>query len=180
MNERVRNLVLSSSILAVSVVLVFFQIPLLGMGLDLSYVAILVGRRYIGILYTVILMLIYPWFSVGFMGPIGVLFMIVQGLGLIFIDYIFLKNEIKIVNVIIVISLMVIWSLVINFLVIVPMYWYLAGNTYGNFMGDYSPMDSFIRYEFAWAITGLVFNPIKFAVVYALFTPVFVGLNAWM
>ncbi len=59
------------------------------------------------------------------------------------------------------------YSLLINFVIIVPMYWGLANNTYGNFFGNYSDMSSsFLKYEFSWFITGLVFNPIKLNIIF--------------
>ncbi len=177
MTDKVRKLVLSGSILALAAVLVFFQLPLLGMGLDFSYIAILIGRRYIGYWYSILLMLIYPWFSIGFMGPIGVLFMILQGFGILTLDILLNRKGYSWVGVILVVLLGTLWSVIVNFLVIVPMYWYLAGETAGNMLGNYSEASSFIKFEIVWMITSLVFNPIKLSIVYGVAWGVWIGLE---
>ncbi len=179
MTEKTRNLVLTASILATSMVLVFFQAPFLGMGMDISYIAILLGRRYIGLYWTLLICLIYPWVSVGFMGPIGALFIVFQSMAIVMLDIWLNKDDLNNpFGIIMVVLLGTIASALINFLIIVPMYWWLGGQTWGNFFGNYSDMSSsFLKYELSWMVTGLVFNPIKLGVVYGISYGIWIGLE---
>ncbi len=178
MTDKVRNLVLTSSILATSIILVLIQIPLLGMGLDLSFIAIILGRRYIGFGHAALICLLYPWVSVGFMGPIGALFIIIQSLGVLSLDWLFNRKDYSVFGVIMVVLLGTLWSVLINFVLIVPMYWYLAGETSGNLLGNYTDLsDQFLKYEMSWMITGIVFNPIKLGFVYAITYGLWIALE---
>ncbi len=178
MTEKTRNLVITSSILATSIILVFFQAPLLGMGLDLSYVALLLGRRYIGYWWTVLICLMFPWVSIGFMGPIGALFLVFQSIVIVTLDLLFNKDKYTFFGIAMVVLLGTLASVLINFVIIVPMYWWLAGETFGNVLGNYVDFsDSFIKYEFSWMVTGLIFNPIKLSLVYGISYGIWIALE---
>ncbi len=178
MTTETRKLVLTSSILASAMILVFLQIPLLGMGIDLSFVALLLGRRYIGYWWTILLCLIYPWVSFWFKTPIGSLFLVIQGMGIVTLDLLFNKDEYSVFGVAMVVLLGTLWSAFINFVLIVPMYWALANDTSANVLGTWHDFSGeFLKYEFAWMVTGLIFNPIKLSFVYGVTFGLWVALE---
>ncbi len=180
MTDKVRKLVLSSSILATAIILVMpmFQMPVLGMGLDLSLVAIIIGRRYIGFGHSALICLLYPWVSFGYMGPIGALFLVIQAFGILSLDWLFNRKEYTFFGILMVILLGTIWSVAINFVLIVPMYWALAGETYGNVFGNYTNFSGeFLKYEMSWMITGIVFNPIKISLIYGITIGLWIALE---
>ncbi len=77
-----------------------------------------------------------------------------------------------------VILLGTIWSVLINFVLIVPMYWALAGETSGNLLGNYTDFSGeFLKYQMSWMITGIIFNPIKLGFVYAIAYGLWIALE---
>lgn len=178
MTDKVKNLVITASVLATAMIFALIQIPILGLGLDVSFVAILLGRRYIGYGYSILICLFYPWVSIGFMGPIGVFFMLLQSIGVLTLDYWFNKNNYSLFGIIMVVLLGTLWSVTVNFFIITPMYFYLAGETSGNLFGNFTDLsDEFLKFQFTWLITGTIFNPIKLSLIYGITFGIWIGLE---
>ncbi len=178
MTDKVRKIVLSGTILATSIILVVLQLPMMGMGLDFSFVAILLGRRYIGFGYSMIIAAIYPWVSFAFMGPIGALFLMLQAFGILTLDYWFNKKNYTLYGIVMVVLLGTLYSVMLNFFLITPMYWAFGNSTDGNLFGNYHNFEEeFLKYQFSWLITGVIFNPIKLGFVYAITYGIWIGLE---
>ncbi len=173
MTAKVKKLVLSSSILAIAILLVYFQLPFLTdwLAIDFSLIAILIGRRYIGYWMSMLLMIIYPWFSIlSSLGtPPGALFLMLQGFGVITIDYICNKKGYGWIGVSLSIMLITIWSILLNVFLIGPIWDYLGLATGDQFV--------YLQSWKAWLSVSVVFNPIKFVIVYAITWPIWIGLE---
>lgn len=181
MTEKVRKNVITASILGVSIILSILSLPILSMSLDVSFVALIIGRRYVGVRRTLLVALIYPWFTMYIMTPVGSLFMMLQALAFIMLDYWIIKDgEYTIGKIFSILILITLWSTIINFVLICPMYYYLSGLTDGpgwstalTSGSDYA----FLKYEFAWMITTIIFNPIKVSIIYAITYGLWIALE---
>ncbi|BDU67461.1 MAG: hypothetical protein TYPL_1140 [Candidatus Tyloplasma litorale] len=149
--------------LSIASLLAILEIPLFNdvINMEFSLIAVFISRRYIGLLNSVIICFVYPWFSIfGPNGnPVGALFLLLQSIFVLFIDYIFNKNNYSFLGIILVIILGTIWSMIINGLVIAPI-----------FTGGFDE-------SLTWMIIALIFNPFKFLIIYLLTLPLYKGLE---
>lgn len=127
MNNEIRNLVLTSVFLALCGVLSMIQIPLFFepyAGFDLATIPLLLSRRFVGLAKACIIAIMYPFFTLLSSIPnlIGVLFLVIQSLFLVLIDYKLNKKEYKIIRISLSILLVTIVSIIINVFLIVPLY----------------------------------------------------------
>lgn len=163
MDNQIKELTLSALFLALACVLSMVQImifPAGALSLDFSYVPILIGRRYIGISKTILIGCIFPWFSM--IGPNaggipGVVFLLLQVLPLIMVDFIFNRKNINISGMLLTIAIMTIYSTLLNNWIINPFYFGWEGY-YGDIWTNiklYLPM-------------ALVFNILKLTSVYLI------------
>ncbi len=168
MNKQVKELTLSALILALTCVLSLIQIPLIpemGLSLDFSYVALIIGRRYIGLMKSVILCFIFPWFTLFSTGTgswPGAVFIFLQAIFVILIDYFLMKKKVSIIRVFIAVLSITLWSLLLNVFIIAPMWLTIWDQTWSDYYNN------FFLWENAplWMIVSLIFNPVKFMFVY--------------
>ncbi len=170
MTDRVRKLVLASTILAIAIILVIFEIPFFGttLAIELSLVPILIGRRYIGYWNTVLIIFIYPWFSVFYSSGswVGSIFLFLQGIGAITLDKMFNNKKYSFFGVLFVLLLITIWSALLNMFLIAPLYTIVLG-------GEQYTMKLLLQ----WMVISLLFNPIKFVIIYAITWGLWIGLE---
>ena len=164
MNKQIKEVTLASIILAITIVLCMVQIPMvpaLGLTLDFSYVALIIGRRYIGYIKSIIICFIFPWFTIfsigGNGGLPGALFLLLQSLFVINIDYFLMKNKVSVKGIMMTILLITIFTMFLNAFLIGPMY-------SPNF-SDYYTQDLWSN-VLVWMIVALWFNPLKFIIIY--------------
>ncbi len=168
MNEKTKQLTLSATILAAAAVLLIVQIPIvnnLGLYLDFSLVALLIGRRYVGFWNSFIISTIYPWFSLLFGGnPVGALFLVLQAWVLLVLDAIINKRDMSIFGTFMIIVMVTLWSVVLNVFLIGPLF----------SMGDgYTYLDGWVT----WMTISLIFNPFKLGIVYGISAGLWLALE---
>lgn len=161
MNNQIKDLTYSAIILGMMITLSVIQIPLTAaLSLDFSFIPLLIGRRFIGLYKSLILCFIFSWFTmfIGDGGLPGALFLMIQSLALVLIDYVIMKDKVYIIGIIATIILMTIISVVLNVFVIAPMWWGTYSSYYSNFWENSS----------AFWISAIWFNPLKFILVYSV------------
>ncbi len=173
MNNKTKQLTLSGTILALAIILVIVQIPVvssLGLCIDFSLVALIIGRRYVGLGSTFIILLIYPWFALSSGGtPIGSLFLVLQGIVLILVDLGFNRKGFNWFGSIMTVLIVTLWSAILNIFLIGPMFGFWgewADGTY-TYLSDWT----------LWLVVALIFNPFKLGIIYAICTVVWIGLE---
>ncbi len=180
--EKTFKLTLAGTILATAMLISFitnssFFIPAFSMSLDLSLIVILIGRRYIGLNYSALICLIFPWVSVGTVGGItGVLFIILQAECVLGLDYLFNKEKYTVFGALMVILLGTFISVIINLLIICPIYFFIIKETTASFGGLVSE-DVFYKFELIYMVSGIIFNPLKLSAVYAISFAVWLALE---
>lgn len=127
MKNKLNSLITSSMFLSMSAILVIFQIPYFlapFLFIDLSFVSLLLARRVVGLRNSIIIALIYPWFSLLSISPniVGILFMIFQGLLLIVFDYLLFKHKSTFWKVLLNIILISLISYILNMIIFTPLY----------------------------------------------------------
>lgn len=176
MNSKIKELTLSAIFLSLAGVLSIIQIPIVfGISLDFAFVAILIGRRYIGFSKIIIIGIIYPFFSL--LGPAGsipgVIFLILQILFLLFLDKIISReNEsffITIIKTFLIILLTTIFSAFINAVLIAPMFGAISSTETNESISFSTYYDNFWINAKPWIIIALIFNPFKLVIVYILY-----------
>lgn len=169
MNEKTKQLTLSATILAVSAILVIIQIPMpgnLGLALDFSLVALIIGRRYVGFWNSFLIATIYPFFSL--LSPmgnlIGILFLILQAWALLILDYFINRNGIKPFGTFMIVVMITLWSAILNVFLIGPLWMIGEGYTY---------LDGWL----AWLVIALIFNPFKLGIVFGIAAVLWIALE---
>lgn len=168
MNNQIKELTLSALILALTCVLSLIQIPLvpdMGLSLDFSYVALIIGRRYIGITKTMILCFIFPWFTILSTGTgswPGAIFLFLQSLFVIMIDYIIMKDKITVSRILISVGFITLWSWLLNVFIIAPMWLTIWDQTWADYYNNFFEWGN----APLWTVVSIIFNPVKFMVVY--------------
>ncbi len=168
MNKKINKITLSSTFLSISGFLYIFQFPITSvLFIDFSYVSLLISRRYVGYISTIIICFIAPWFSLlSFGNIIGVLFLILQSIFLITLDFILNNDKTSYLNILIIIFFVTIWSIFINIFLIAPLY---------QGWNDYYSM--FIQNSIPWIIVSLWFNIFKLSFIYIIFLFLYKVIN---
>ncbi len=180
--EKTFKLALAGTILATAMLISYitnlaFYVSAFSMSLDLSLIVILIGRRYIGLNYSALICLIFPWVSVSTGGGIvGVLFVIMQAECILGLDYLFNKEKYTVFGVLMVILLGTIISVIINLLIICPLYFFLIKETTASFGGLVSE-GVFYKFELIYMVSGIIFNPLKLSAVYAISFAIWLALE---
>lgn len=133
MNNEIKKIVLTSMFIAITGVLGIFQIPIPFLPsfakIDLAIVPLLLSRKFVGLLKALVIATIYPFFTFLVVGdPIGLLFLIIQSVSLIFFDNALNKNKYSFLGISFTTLIIVSISLLINIVFIYPLY-------YGGFNG---------------------------------------------
>lgn len=159
---QIKQLVFTSLFISLSAILAILQIPIGdALKLDFSFVALLLSVKYVGN-KAYIIAFVYPWFYLLNGGNVvGVAFIIMQALFLLAIDGWLNKDKYKISNIAITIALVTIFSLIINILLIAPLYY--GVKSYWT--------EELIKNIVVWSIISLVFNPIKLIIIYIILVP---------
>lgn len=173
MNKQIKDLALTSMFLGITALLSVLQIPVasgLGLSLDFSFISLLISRRYIGLSASLVISLIFPWFTLvapGGSGSLpGVLSLIIISVTLLLFDYLFNKNNYKVIGIATTILLITLIAILTNVFLIAPMF-----SGFDNYYND------FFNQAIIWLIVSLIFNPVKLIIIYTITWIIWVQLR---
>ncbi len=146
------------------------NITLFGLGMDMSLIVILIGRRYIGMNISALICLVFPWAAAGTtdLSILWPTFLILQALCILGIDWIFNRRSFTAFGITMVILLGTLVSVLIQLAIVGPLMYYIAETNSGNLLGSIMESVSFLKFEMTWMITVIIFNPIKLSLVYGI------------
>jgi len=165
MNNEIKKLALSSIFLALCGALVLYQIPMFSFyKLDFSFVFLLMSRRFVGIKNSIIISLIYPWFTLATGGePIGASDLVYMAFSLILIDYFFNKNKTTIFGAIFTILIWIFTALLGNMLLFFPL-WFGGWNSFYN--TPFKTMMTYAGWNIAFNLIKLPISIVMFEIIY--------------
>ena len=168
MNKQIKEITLAAMVLSLTCVLTLIQIPFIpsmGLSLDFSYVTLIIGRRYIGITKTLILCFIFPWFtllSTGTGSWPGAVFLLFQSIFVVILDYVLFKEETTVAKIMWAVLFITIYSMFLNALVVAPMWMTTWDGTWAEYYNNFFALDN----APLWMVISIIFNPVKFMIVY--------------